>query len=287
MNIWHLKYFYEAAKAGNIKAASEKYSISNSAISQAIKSLESELDLELLVHKKRFFELTEVGQKFLDKIPTLIHQIESFKEDLKNLDAEPQGTVYIGIPRSLLSIEFTDSLLKLKKLYPLLKFKIKSGVTSEIKKNLKNEDIHFGIIIDDEEEADNFSSTEISRGKFVLIAKNDKIKLQNTNLIVTDAKKIEVAALLHETKRRNLKSEIEFEINSWSVIKEMVKKSNLIGYVPDYVAKSDLSKNKLVTVADPFKTFHYSIKVIWPAQRKIPKSAELLINEVRKTDFLD
>lgn len=285
MNIWHLKYFYEAAKAGNIKAASEKFSISNSAVSQAIKSLESELDLELLVHKKRFFELTEVGQKFLNKVPTLIHQIESFKEDLKNIDDEPEGTVFIGIPRSLLSIEFTDSLLKLKKLYPKLKFKIKSGVTSEIKKNLKNEDIHFGIIIDDEEEADSFSSAEISRGKFLLIAKNDKIKLPNTNLIVTDAKKIEVMALMHETKRRHLKSEIEFEINSWTVIKEMVKKSNLIGYVPDYVVKSDLSKKKLVTVTDPFKTFHYSIKIIWHSQRKMPKSAELLINEVRKTHF--
>ena len=285
MNIWHLKYFYEAAKAGNIKAAAEKYSISNSAVSQAIKALESELDLELLIHKKRFFELTEVGQKFLNKIPTLIHQIESFKEDLKKLDEEPQGIVFIGIPRSLLSAEFIDSLLKLKKLYPLLKFKIKSGVTSEIKNNLKNEDIQFGIIIDDEDDVHQFSSAEINRGHFLLIAKNDKIKLQNTNLIVTDAKKIEVMTLLHEIKRRNLKSEIEFEINSWSVIKDMVKKSNLIGYVPDYVVKNDLSKNKLVTVADPFKTFHYSIKVIWPLNRKMPKSAQLLIKEVRKSQF--
>ena len=285
MNIWHLKYFFEAAKAGNIKAASEKFSISNSAVSQAIKSLENELGLELLIHKKRFFELTDVGQKFLDKIPTLIHQIESFKEDLQNIDSAPQGTVFIGIPRSLLSIEFVDSLLALKKLYPLLKFKIKSGVTAEIKKNLKNEDIHFGIIIDDEEDADRFSSAEISRGQFLLVAKNDKLKLQNSNLIVTDAKKIEVIALLNETKKRNLKSEIEFEINSWSVIKEMVKKSNFIGYVPDYVVKSDLNKKKLVIIADPIKTFRYSIKVIWPLNRQMPKSAQLLINEVRKNHF--
>ncbi len=285
MNIWHLKYFYEAAKAGNIKAASEKFSISNSAVSQAIKSLETELDLELLVHKKRFFELTEVGQKFLAKVPTLIHQIESFKEDLKNIDDEPEGTIFIGIPRSLLSIEFTDSLLKIKKLYPKLKFKIKSGVTSEIKKNLKNEDISFGIIIDDEEESDHFSSAEIKRGKFLLISRNEESKLQNTNLIVTDTKKIEVVALLHETKRRHLKTEIEFEINSWSVIKDMVKKSNLIGYVPDYVAKSDLDKKKLFTVDDTFKTFHYSIKVIWPAHRKMPRAAILLIDQVKKNQF--
>lgn len=219
------------------------------------------------------------------KIPALIHQIDSFKDDLKNLNEEPQGTVFIGIPRSLLSAEFAESLLKLKKRYPLLKFKVKSGVTTEIKKNLKNDDIHFGIIIDDEEDANHFSSAEISRGQFLLIAKNEKAKLQNTNLIVTDAKKIEVIALLHELRKRNLKSEIEFEINSWTVVKDMVKKSDLIGYIPDYVVKQDLEKKKLFVVNDPFKSFHYSMKVIWPANRKMPRSAELLINEVRKTHF--
>jgi DNA-binding transcriptional LysR family regulator len=63
-------------------------------------------------------------------------------------------------------------------------------------------------------------------------------------------------------------------------------KSNLIGYVPDYVAKSDIAKNKLVVITDPIKTFHYSIKVIWPLRRQMPKSAELLINEVRKAHFI-
>lgn len=279
MNVWHLKYFYEAAKAGNIKSAAEKFSISNSAISQAIKSLETELDLKLLIHKKRFFELTEVGKKFFDRVPHLIHELESFKEDMKNLNDDPHGTVYIGIPRSLLSLEFIDSIMRLKKNYPKLKFKIKAGITNDIKKNLIDNEIQFGIVLDDGD-LDQFSTRELSKGKFMLVAKNSRAQLKEAELAVTDSKKIEVVYLMNEFQRRNYKATIEFELASWSVIKDMVKKSGLVGYVPDYIVEDEIKKKKLHVVGEGIKNFNYSMKLIWPARRQMPRAAQLLIEKI-------
>ena len=62
MLLKQLKYFISIVEKGNFTEAAEENYISQSAISQQIQSLESELGYKLLTREKRTFSLTPAGK---------------------------------------------------------------------------------------------------------------------------------------------------------------------------------------------------------------------------------
>lgn len=280
MNIWHLRYFYEAAKKQSIKAAAEKFLVSSSAVSQAIKSLESEFSISFLIHKKRLFELTPAGHKFMNRIPALINEMELLADDLNQLLNEPEGIVSIGIPRSLLTLKFTQALLHIQKKHPKLKFKIKGGITSEIKQWVLDREVNFGFVVDDDN-LSNFDTEEFMSGSFLLVAKA-KIKLTHeSDLIVTNQDKVEVKHLIREWKKAfQSQPKIDFEIASWGVIADLVSKSNYVGYVPDYVVLESIEKERVHAISSKLKPYQYSAKVIWPKNKSKPQALDLILHHI-------
>jgi len=57
-----LKYLYESARQGTMRAASEELDVATSSISRQITSLEKELGISLIEKNRRGIKLTEAGQ---------------------------------------------------------------------------------------------------------------------------------------------------------------------------------------------------------------------------------
>ena len=57
MNIYHLKYFIDAARFQSVSLSAKENLVSHSAVSQAIKSLEAHFEVNLVFHSKRLFQL--------------------------------------------------------------------------------------------------------------------------------------------------------------------------------------------------------------------------------------
>lgn len=67
-----IKYFQSVVEENSFTKAADSHFISQSAILQQIRSLETELGVTLLTHKNRGFELTEVGRYFYEKSLALV-----------------------------------------------------------------------------------------------------------------------------------------------------------------------------------------------------------------------
>ena len=76
-----MKYFMTVIDCNSFTEAAEQCFISQSAISQQIKSLEKELGVELLVRENRQFTLTPAGEYFYRHGKVLLDEIEDFKEE--------------------------------------------------------------------------------------------------------------------------------------------------------------------------------------------------------------
>ena len=61
MLLRQIKYFIAVVESGSFTEAAEKLFISQSAVSQQIRALESELGVALLIRKNRSFTLTQAG----------------------------------------------------------------------------------------------------------------------------------------------------------------------------------------------------------------------------------
>ena len=64
-NLRHLKYFIATAELGQVSRAAVELSVSQSAVTSAIRELERQIDTELFVRSSQGMTLTEAGRRFL------------------------------------------------------------------------------------------------------------------------------------------------------------------------------------------------------------------------------
>lgn len=131
------KVFYYVAKTKNITKASEILHISQPAITQTIKKLESELDASLFYRTSRGMELTTHGEKLYENIKNSIECLNNCKRLIDEEDDEIK-TIRIGGGTTLLKHNAIEGFKKFKAKYPNVKIEITRGITVDLLNSLKD-----------------------------------------------------------------------------------------------------------------------------------------------------
>src|SRR5882757_393654 len=97
MELRHLRYFIAVAEEGHVTRAAERLGMQQPPLSQQIKALERELDVQLFRRKPRGVELTDAGRALLDNARTVFAQIERASEQARRAARGEQGEISLGI----------------------------------------------------------------------------------------------------------------------------------------------------------------------------------------------
>ncbi|MEF9983915.1 MAG: LysR family transcriptional regulator [Oscillospiraceae bacterium] len=146
INFEYYKVFYCVAQNGSISGAAHKLFISQPAVSQAIKQLESNLGSSLFFRTPKGVKLTPEGDSLYSYIAQgcdYFLQAESMFKDMLSLES---GEIRIGASDMTLKFFLLPYLEKFHKEYPKIKIKVTNAPTPETIENLKNGDIDFGIV---------------------------------------------------------------------------------------------------------------------------------------------
>ncbi len=97
MEIRHLRYFIAVAEEEHITRAAERLGMQQPPLSQQIKAIERELDVQLFRRKARGVELTDAGAAFLDDARATLAQLDRAIETTRRTARGEQGRLCIGV----------------------------------------------------------------------------------------------------------------------------------------------------------------------------------------------
>lgn len=106
MTLLQLQYFLDAAQGCNFTKAAEKNFISQSAITQQIKSLEHELGVELFIRDKRKVQLSPAGHVFIGEAEAILARMLHAKKAVRSAAHGEAGMLQVGFCKGYEVSEF-------------------------------------------------------------------------------------------------------------------------------------------------------------------------------------
>lgn len=146
MDIRQLTYFLTIAEEGQITAAAKRLHMAQPPLSQQMKNLEEELDVQLFKRGPRQVQLTEAGEILLRRAQQIINLSDSTLREIADFKKGLFGTLAIGTVSSSGNIILQPSMLQFHKKYRGIRFEIYDGNTFKIIELLQKGLIEVGLV---------------------------------------------------------------------------------------------------------------------------------------------
>lgn len=147
MNIKQLEYFISVAENLSFTKAAENHYISQTAVTQQIKSLEDLLQVSLFKRTKRHVELTPVGKIFLEEARSIVNHISSSLLKVQEFNSGLLGTLHIGAVIGYEKSDLSKFLQTFSKAYPNISLDIRCDGMTEILNLIKNNLMDIAFVI--------------------------------------------------------------------------------------------------------------------------------------------
>lgn len=122
----HIAVFVAVIRHGSFTRAAEHLGMPKSTVSLKLSELEKELGLRLVQRSTRQLSLTEGGRRFFEQCRRIVESADSAVRELKELQAEPWGTLRISLPFGMSRTRLPQIVSRYRALYPKVKVEITS-----------------------------------------------------------------------------------------------------------------------------------------------------------------
>lgn len=136
-----VRYFQAVVRLGSFTEAAEEYHISQSAVSQQIKSLEQELGIQLIERVNRKFTLTPAGEYFYKKSLVLVADYDRLVQDSIRISRKDNAELRIGYLKSYAGGAIQTAVAHFSGKYPDVNVHIVSGSHEDLYDALRTDRI--------------------------------------------------------------------------------------------------------------------------------------------------
>lgn len=286
-NLEYYKVFYHVAKYGSLTLAAAELSISQPAVSQALKQLEASLQTKLFVRVARGIQLTPEGKTLYAYVEKGYEQLEEGERKLAQMLELAYGELRIGASDMTLRFCLLPFLEKYHEKYPHIKVTVTNAPTPETLQLLKEKKIDFGVVstpFAQLKELSSFSVKEIS-DTFVAGRKFLEYKGQKLNLL--ELEKLPIISLEQNTSTRsyidaflsknNVEMHPEFELATSDMIVQFALRNLGVGCVMKEFAEEYLEDGRLFELEFDKVIPKRNICVVTENRTTISKAAQRLL----------
>lgn len=143
----NLRYLYEAAKLGSMRAAADSLGVAVSSVSRQISQLEAELGLALLEHGRRNIKLTETGQLLVEHYSDRLRLNEAFDAKLSDIKGLRTGRIQLAIGEGFIGQPLSNLLTRFNARHSGLLIDVHMSASSnEVVRLVCADDAHLGLV---------------------------------------------------------------------------------------------------------------------------------------------
>lgn len=143
-----LRYLYESARLGSMRAASEYLDMAPSSISRQIGELEKELGIDLVERSRHAVQLTAAGQIVVQFYRDRLSQREALVSSIDDIRGHRKGHIVVAVGHGLVRMPLVRGLSEFVGRYPGIGLTIKNASTRDVAAHVRNDEAHFGITLD-------------------------------------------------------------------------------------------------------------------------------------------
>nr|WP_295467619.1 LysR family transcriptional regulator [Mesorhizobium sp.] len=113
-----LQYFVAVADQGGVSRAAQSLSISQSAVTEAIKELESDLGVELFERHPRGLNITHKGHQFLRHATKILADVSDARRTFSGESEAASGRLQLGVTSLVAGYVLSDLLARYRRAFP-------------------------------------------------------------------------------------------------------------------------------------------------------------------------
>lgn len=259
VNLELYRVFYTVAKCGSLTKAADELFISQPAVSQAVKQLETQLGTTLFNRTHRGMELSLQGGKLIFRqVEEALNLLEDAEHKLTELRTTATGTIRIGATDAIFSNILADKIVKYNVKYPGVKIDLITGTTPETLEQLKTNkcDIAFVNMPVDDKDVNLTGTVAHLTDVFVAGKKYESLKetqvnladLQEFPLLMIESNTVARKSLTAYTQTLGVKLHPDIEVENWDLMLKFATCGMGIGCVPREYAQPYLDSGDLFEV---------------------------------------
>lgn len=255
MDIRNIHTFIRVAELKSFTKAAEELNYVQSTVTMQIQQLEKELGYPLFDRIGKKVSLTSLGMEFLTYAYEILHAVE--KAEMLGKDSDNiHGILRLGVSESILFGAMMELLPAFKAKYKNLDLRIKTGHTTELLEQLKQNQLDMLYLSANLNTEPDLRRHYVHREYMVFLAGaghslalRKKISLKEVlthDFLVTEREGICCGRLRELTEQYHVTFNDSVEIDNIFVIAELVEKGMGLAFLPEYAVQKRLEEGTLV-----------------------------------------
>lgn len=295
IDLEYYRIFYHVAKAGSFTQAGEELCISQPAVSQAIKLLETNLGSKLFIRIPKGVKLTPEGEVLYNYVQRGYEYILLGEDKFKKMLDLENGEIRIGASDMTLQFYLLPYLERFHEKFPKIKVTVTNAPTPETLQYLYNGRIDFGIVSEPFEIKQDIKAVRVKKIQDTFVAGNRFADLKGKILNFKELERLPIICLEKNTSTRKyidnyLQSndvvlKPEFELATSDIIVKFAIRNLGIGCVVRDFACEAIDEGKLFELKFNKTIPQRYFNVVSGINNPISKAAKELINMFELPDI--
>jgi LysR family nitrogen assimilation transcriptional regulator len=252
VDLKQLRYFMRVSELGSFTRAAAELRVAQSALSYQIGELEAELGVSLLNRHSRGVSLTDAGAAVLERARRVLQEASDLRTDAISRSRYPSGQIAFAAPPSIARVLAPDVIDTFRRHYPQVRLTMREETVDVIYDWVLKEEVDLALFYDRAAaaavQAEVLGIDTLHLVGSAAVARPEVVSvdvLAATPLVMTTAAYGWRRLLEHGLHEFDLKPTIRAEIDSLSVIKELVMRGFAHAVLPRSAIYTELLDRSL------------------------------------------